>query len=281
MTQPQLSWGRSDPEQRLAFRGGRFTSVNTFCSLLLAALLATAFYFALIPLRGSWLHTTFTERGFVPYTIVALMAWGVAMLGLKYLKLRLQRQTLRLQIVPENPEWVLSPVTVHEVQQRIHEVVDEPRQFTLLNRISIALANLKNLGRVSDVDEILRSQAAQDESIMSTSYSLINVCVWAIPVLGFIGTVQGLSQAIGGFGEVLATTSELSEIKSSLQSVTVGLSVAFETTLQGLLAALVVQMALSWLRKSEEEFLDACSEYCLRNIVGRLRLMPLEAGADR
>lgn len=202
------------------------------------------------------------------------------MLGLKYFKLRLQRRTLGMQIVPVHPEWVLSPVTVHDVQQRIHEVVDEPRQFTLFNRISIALANLRNLGRVSDVDDILRSQAAQDESVLSTSYSLINVCVWAIPVLGFIGTVQGLSQAIGDFGSVLSGSAELEAIKSSLQEVTRGLAVAFETTLQGLLAALGLQMVLSWLRKSEEEFLDACSEYCLRNIVGRLRLVPLEGDGD-
>lgn len=276
----QISWGRCDPEQRLAFRGGRFTSVNTVCSLLPAALLTTGFYFALIPLHGTWLHTTFTQRGFVPYAIVALFFWSLAMLGMKFLKLRLQARALRLQLVPEHPEWVLSPLTVHEVQQRMYELVDEPRHFTLLNRIAIALANLRNLGRVSDVDDILRSQAAQDESVMQTSYSLLNVFVWAMPVLGFIGTVQGLSQAIGSFGEVLATTSVLSEIKTSLPSVTAGLSVAFETTLQGLLAALTVQMLLSWLRKAEEEFLAACSEYSLRHIVGRLRLIPLEAESE-
>lgn len=272
----QLSWTRSDPEQSLAFRGGRFTSVNTFCSVLLAALMSAAFYAALVPLHGLFINTTFTERGIIPYTIVALFCWGLAIVGLKFLKLRLQKRSLQLQIVPDHPEWVLSPATVNEVTERMHAVVDEPKRFTLFNRIAIALSNLRNLGRVSDVDDILRSQAAQDESSMATSYTLLNVCVWAIPVLGFIGTVQGLSQAIGGFGNVLATTAELSQIKSSLQVVTVGLSVAFETTLQGLVAALVLQMLLSWLKKSEEEFLDACSEYCLWHIVGRLRLMPLE-----
>jgi hypothetical protein len=53
--------------------------------------------------------------------------------------------------------------------------------------------------------------------------------------------------------------------------------VAFETTLQGLVAALVVQLMLTGLKKSEEEFLDACQEYCVRNIVGRLRLIMYES----
>ncbi len=275
-----LSWVRSDPEQRLAFRGGRFTGVNTWCALLIAAVATTAFYMALVPFQQTYFAVMFTQRGFVPYTIVAFFAWSLAIMALKYFKLRLQRQTLNIIVTPSNPEFVLSPTTVTEVAQRIHESVDEPRQFVLFNRIQIALSNLRNLGRVSDVDEILRSQAEHDESVMETSYSLLNVFVWAIPVLGFIGTVQGLSQAIGGFGSVLATTSELSQIKTSLQEVTVGLSVAFETTLQGLVAALLVQLLLTALKKSEEEFLDACNEYCVRHVVGRLRLIPYEAQDD-
>lgn len=273
----RLSWNRSDPEQRLLFRGGRFTRVNNFCSFLLALIGTCLFYTALIPLHEEYVAQMFTERGRVPYAIVFFFFWAMAILVLKSLKLKLQRKTLRLPILPENSEFVLSPTTVGEVTKKIHQVVDEPRQFILLNRIEIALSNLKNLGRVADLDEILRSQGEQDESTVETSYSIINGFVWAIPVLGFIGTVEGLSISIGGFGDVLATTEQLSEIKSSLQGVTSGLAIAFETTLQGLVAALIVQLFLNQTKKQEEEFLDDCAEYCIRNIVGRLRLAPYEA----
>ena len=273
---PVVSWTRSDPEQRLAFRGGRFTRVNTWCALLIGTVLTVAFYLLLIPLKGTYLAVIFTERGPVPYSIAAFFFWSLAILWLKWLKLRLQQRTLKIQVLPDDPEFVLSPLSVEEVTRRIHRSVDDPRQFVLFNRILIALSNLRNLGRVTDVDEILRSQAENDESIMESSYSMLHAFVWAIPVLGFIGTVQGLSDAIGGFGKVLASTTELSQIKASLQSVTVGLSVAFETTLEGLVAALVIQLMLTGLKKSEEEFLDACHEYCVRNIVGRLRLIAFD-----
>jgi len=272
----RLSWYHSDPEQRLLFRGGRFTRVNNTCSFVLALISACLFYAALLPLNEMYFAQTFTQRGFVPYAIVFLFCWSIAILFLKSGKLKLQRKALQLPILPENPEFVLSSNTVGEVTKRIHQVVDEPRQFILLNRIEIALSNLKNLGRVADLDEILRSQGEQDESTVETSYSIISGFVWAIPVLGFIGTVEGLSLSIGGFGQVLSSTEQLSEIKSSLQHVTAGLSIAFETTLQGLLAALVVQLLLTQTKKREEEFLDDCAEYCVRNVVGRLRLTPYE-----
>ena len=48
---------------------------------------------------------------------------------------------------------------------------------------------------------------------------------------------------------------------------------AFETTLQALVAALVIQLLITFLRKSEEEFLDESMDYCLRFVVGRLRIL--------
>jgi biopolymer transport protein ExbB/TolQ len=271
-----LSWAKSDPEQRLAFRGGRFTRVNTFCSLLVGGGMTTLFFLVLIPLNKTYFAGMFLNRGLVPYFIVGFSFWSLAILVLKWLKLRFQRKTLNIAIVPDDPEFILSPTTVDDVNHRMFQVVDDPKHFVLFNRISIALANLRNLGRVTDVDEILTTQSGHDESVMETSYSLLQGFVWAIPVLGFIGTVLGLSQAIGAFGSVLATTAELSQIKGALQGVTGGLAVAFETTLEGLVAALIIQLLLTVVKKSEEEFLDACNEYCVRNIVGRLRLMPYE-----
>jgi biopolymer transport protein ExbB/TolQ len=136
----------------------------------------------------------------------------------------------------------------------------------------VALSNLRNLGAVGDVDDILRSQAAQDESQMETSYAIVQGFVWAIPVLGFIGTVLGLSMAIGSFTAVLGTGQDVSAITGALGNVTAGLATAFDTTLVALVAALVIQLLMVMTKKSEEEFLDEAMEYGLRNVVGRLRL---------
>ncbi|BBO34601.1 hypothetical protein PLANPX_4213 [Lacipirellula parvula] len=133
----------------------------------------------------------------------------------------------------------------------------------LYNRISVALANLKNLGRVGDVDEILRSQAENDEAALETSYSVVAGFVWAIPVLGFIGTVQGLSSSIGEFGGVLQSAENFDVVTSKLRSVTAGLTMSFETTLVALVAALCIQLLLTFMKKSEQEFLDECTRYCV------------------
>lgn len=279
-----LSWSRLDIEQRLGFRGGRFTQVNLLLSGLLGAALTAAFYAALLPLGGTRFArgaAMFTNNGIGQYATCFLTAWSLAILTLKWFKLRLQRRALEFQVVPSDYDFVLSSSNVDQATGRIYATVDDPKQFLLFNRIMIALANLRNLGRVSDVGDILRAQAESDESSMYSSYSMVEGFVWAIPVLGFIGTVLGLSEAIGGFSTVIAQASDISQLADALKGVTAGLSKAFETTLVALVAALAVQLLLTYLKKSEEDFLDACGEYCTRHVVSKLRIMPFEHEAER
>lgn len=273
---PILSWSTSDVEQRLGFSGGRYTRVNNILTGLLGLAAAVAFYAAIMPFEGTYYADMFTHRGPTQYATVLLTGWSLAILFIKSRKLALQRKALAHDILPESHDFVLSSTTVDQVLRRIQAVADDPKHFVLFNRVVVALSNLRNLGRVTDVDDILRSQGGQEESSMETSYSLVQGFVWAIPVLGFIGTVLGLSDAIGAFSGVLGAASDVSELSTALRGVTAGLSTAFETTLVALVAALVIQLFLIGLKKSEEEFLDDCTEYCLRNVVGRLRILPYE-----
>jgi len=273
---PILSWYRSDFEQRLGFRGAKHTRTNNIFTFLVALVLTVLFYTLLTQFQDSQFSSMFKDRGITPYFIVFFSLWSVSILFTKWRKLVLQRKALELTILSTESGFVLSPSTVDEVLSNLYSAVGDPKQFVLFNRVLVALSNLKNLGRVTDVDEILRSQAERDESAMDTSYSLLRGFIWAIPVFGFIGTVLGLSDAIGAFGGVLGTSSEMSEITSSLTQVTAGLSTAFETTLEALVAAVAIQLLLTFLRKSEEEFLDNCNEYCHRNVVNRLRMTPYE-----
>lgn len=278
---PRFSWLRSDVEARLGLTGGRFTDVRPFVWFVAALGLTVAFYALLSLLPQSRLVETFTLRGPIQYVTVLFTFWCLAMLLVKTSKIAVQRQTLAFtDLVPPDPDFVLSPGTVASVLARIRQHCDDPTRFFLFNRIGLALSNLRNIGRVADVDEVLRSQAQSDENVMESSYSLLRGLIWAIPVLGFIGTVQGLSQAMGQFGGVLENTADFAQLRPALQRVTAGLSTAFDTTFVALVAALFLQLLMTMIRKSEEDLLDRVAEYCTRHIVGRLRLTPLDPAAE-
>lgn len=273
----KLNWGRIDIEQRFGFTGGRFTSVNRIFSFLIAVVLTVAFFafvtFVLKPTAATgWIAAMFLERGPTQYAVMFLFFWAVAMLWIKLSKLRFQEKALTLSAVPQQPDFVLTPQTAQTVLRRLHELVDSTANFVLLNRIERALSNLNNIGRVGDVSSILKTQAEFDESQSASSYSVITGFIWAIPVLGFIGTVLGLSTAIGNFSTTLQAGGDMASIRQSLEGVIGGLSTAFETTLVALVAALFVQLIQIYVQSRESEFLDRCNDYCHSHILARLRL---------
>ena len=281
-----LTWEKQDPENKLGiFRGGAFTSPNnnlTFVLALIATGLFFAFeFFAMKAIAKKWdvmsiFVDPITRSGNLPVTIpiMVLFFWCLFILFIKGRKVKFQEKALTLATVPQQVDFVLNEESAATVLQRINMLVDSPRHFILLNRVERALSNLRNVGGVSDVSSILKSQSENDESVIYSSYLKIQGFVWAIPVLGFIGTVMGLSKAIGNFaGTLNADTGDISAIKSNLTNVTGGLSVAFETTLIALVASLIIQLYLTRMQEKENKFLDDCSDYCHSHVTSKLRVV--------
>ena len=271
--EPELSFGRMDIEKRIGFPSGRHTTAGPLLAPLIGIILAVGFYaiLALFP-QARWTET-FTHRGPVQYAIILFMFWSAAIIFVKYFKLRLQRKALKIRLLPpDDPGFILTPDSAEQVLHNLYRSVDDPDKFLLTKRIHNALANLRNIRRIGDVADVLANEADGDEGATESSYTFLRGLIWAIPVLGFIGTVMGLSMALGSFWEVVASAGNMEELRSALQRVTGGLSTAFETTLVGLVAALLIHLLMISVKHKEDQFLDVCRDYCQKHIVSRLKL---------
>ena len=274
-------WSQMGWEQKLGFEAGRFTAVNVGMTSILGAVFALVFY------SGVWIaHRTFpsletlsdaflrSQNLWTVIPLVTLFFWSVAFLLMKTLKFRLQKKAMAWAVVPANPDFVLTEETARAVLERIQGLVDYPGQFLLLNRIERGLSNLHHLGKVSEVSSVLRGQAQDDENAMINSFTLVQGFVWGMPVLGFIGTAQGLAFAIAGFAGVLqGQDASLDTIKQSLLQVTGGLATAFGTTLVALIFALIIQIWMVFRQRAELQFLDECNDYCQSHVISKLRLI--------
>jgi len=274
-----LAWSKDDIENRFGFKGGRYTNVNHAFAFVIGALMTAILYVLMLfvfihlpvvsKVAAIYMRPT-NQFAVIPATF--FFFGGLTILFMKGRKIHFQQRALKLAAVPAEPEFVLTETTSATVLSRIHALVDHPRHFILLNRIDRALSNFKNIGQVNDVSSILRTQAENDEDQVASSYTVVNGLVWAIPVLGFIGTVLGLSLGIGRFTQTLQSAGDLEQIRASLQGVTSGLATAFESTLVALVFTLILQLAITFQQKREMAFLDECNDYCHSHIVSKLRL---------
>ena len=126
----------------------------------------------------------------------------------------------------------------------------------------------------------LRLSAERDENAIESGYTMLRVFIWAIPILGFIGTVLGIGASVGGFSEAVSSASDLDVMKDSIGVVPSGLGVAFDTTLLALVTSVLIMFPTSSLQKAEEDYLARVDEYCQRRLVSRLESSSPDGPSD-
>ena len=279
---PMLRFAAVDPEARLRLPVGRFTTPAMGTSLLVALALMAAVYGGAFPFREGetgavvWKYLTAFDR--IPIFIAFFSCWSLSIIGLKLLKVRAQTFALQVHFAPQDPAWHISRATAMQVVQAIEAAVEGAEHFMYLHRVTGVLRSVRNVGRVGDIDDMLSSRADDDELQVDGGYVAVKAFIWAIPVLGFIGTVLGLTEAIGRFGGVLAKKdADLQALTQQLTQVIGGLDTAFVTTGEGLVMALAIHLLLTIARRMDDMLLDACRDACARHVTSRVRVAE---GAD-
>jgi hypothetical protein len=125
---------------------------------------------------------------------------------------------------------------------------------------------------------MLSSQSDIDSMRIGGSYSLLKAFLWAIPILGFIGTVIGLSHAIGGMN--FSNMTDLKQVTATLGTVTGGLGTAFDATLLGLVLAMTLNFPLNGMMKAEDDCLNDIDAFCNEVLLPRLNDGGSIAGGD-
>ena len=137
-----------------------------------------------------------------------------------------------------------------------------------LTRVRNLLEMLNSTHDPQRAHEYLRHQFDIDTDSARSSYSTSRLFIWAMPIIGFIGTVLGIGLAVGDFASFLSGDIQKIEIvKAQLAKVSLGLSFAFDTTLVGLLGALVGMIFTSMAQGRDEGFLTDFEQKCLSIVI--------------
>lgn len=282
---PLVRFARVDPEARLGLPAGPNTTPSFSTCLLATAIAGGLVYAGAYLAQGetgwTWAPVAWeylTGFGRIPIPIALLSIWCLAFLGLKALKIRAQRRALSIAFVPEDTAFALNAATADAVVDAIDRAADEPMRFLFLARCRTVLRMMRNLGRVGDVDDVLSSRGDADEASIDSGYVVLRGFIWAIPVLGFIGTVVGLTQAMGRFGAALRSAGkDMEAITQQLTGVLAGLDTAFITTAEALIAVIFIHLLQVVVRRADEQLLDDLRTAAGNAITARVRIAP-EAG---
>lgn len=237
--------------------------------LTLAIALALTFivYAVFLPIKKSYIGIILYERGFTQFLTVYLAGLVVAIIFMKLIKLRLEFRALKKNTLPKSID-----LTAPGSQQVISLQQSLGNQRSLIaNRCSRILATYVQSGTRQAATEFALEDSTFYSSASESSYSFPRILVWAIPLLGFIGTVIGISSAVNGFSGFLEQSGEIEQIKQGIGNVTSGLSVAFDTTLLALLLSVLVMIPLVLVEKFESRLLLEVDIFINDQLLPRLK----------
>ncbi len=115
-------------------------------------------------------------------------------------------------------------------------------------RLQEALRYHRDNDSTERMDEHLRHISDLESDRAHQQFGFINTITWAVPILGFLGTVMGITLAIAN-----VTPDQLDK---SLPEVTGGLAVAFDTTALSLSLSLVLVFGTFMVRRKQDEILS-------------------------
>ena len=247
------------------------TEVSPWLSAVVGLGLFVVIYAVLFPFRSSYIGGLFWERGWVQFAETLLFSWSMAILFFKWRKLDLQQDSVLFDLLPSDISKDITVKSVEKFARHIQGLPVQPSESFLVNRVVRGLEHFRLLKNSSEVSSRLATQSDIDANSVDSSYALVKIFVWAIPILGFIGTVMGIGDAVGGFSTTMQSAGDIGKLKESFNLVTGGLATAFDTTLLALVLSIFIMFPMTSLLKSEQDLLNSVDEYCNENLLKRLK----------
>lgn len=265
----------------------RRDNIDMLKALFLGVVLTALFYevFPLPFIEEPWVLALFEPA--VSEIITGMTIWSCFLLMFKFFNYRVQyRAQMAFSVEPTIAAVLSQGIYARNADQVTTELVAELRRLkvkkfeasAIFRRISQVLHFVRSAPKKESVNDILVFHSQIDVKKMEASYTILQVFIWAIPILGFIGTVWGIGDSVRNFSEFIQTAEGgaqfSTQMRTALGGVTSGLAVAFNTTFLALVLVIPVMIVTSFLQKNEEEILLFVEEYCLEELLPHLHIAP-------
>ena len=191
-----------------------------------------------------------------------LMLWAMAIMGLKAQNVAAQRRLLAQPLVSVEEGRKVLPEDARKLARPIEALPDPDRRFLLPRALRGALNRYGSTASVADVSGVVRDVCETEADRLDSELSLVRYIAWAIPSIGFIGTVRGIGAALGNAHEAVA---------GNIAAVTSSLGVAFNSTFIALLISIVIMFLTHQITLMQERMVMEAQDYCDDKLIRHLQ----------
>jgi len=191
-----------------------------------------------------------------------LMFWALAIMGYKSVRLSGERRLLEVDLVPVAEGMRILPEDTREFARQVQALPEDRQQMLLPRALLNALRRFNSTRNIQDVATSTHTICESEAERLDSELSMIRYISWAIPSIGFIGTVRGI-------GEALAQADKA--VQGDIAGVTQSLGVAFNSTFIALLISIFLMFLVHQLQLMQERLVYDSEAYCDDKVIRHMK----------
>jgi len=201
-------------------------------------------------------------RDYEQESCFVLMLWVFAIMGYKASAALSERSLLQRELVPVPDGVRVLPEDSREYARTIQALPDRLRGMLLPRVLLNSLERFGSTRNVQDVSSVANTLCESEGERLESELSMIRYIAWAIPSVGFIGTVRGIGDALGQAHRA---------VDGDITGVTESLGTAFNSTFIALLISIVVMFLVHQLQLLQERLVFDTQTYIDHNLIRHLQ----------
>ncbi len=204
-----------------------------------------------------------TLRDYEQETCFILMFWAFAIMGTKAMSAMAERRLLDRNVLQVGDGVSVLPEDARRYMRPIQSLPAKAQDLLISRTVLTALQRFESTQAVQNVSEVVRSVCEAEADRLDSELAMIRYIAWAIPSIGFIGTVRGIGEALGHAYEA---------VQGDIAGVTESLGVAFNSTFVALVISIVIMFFVYQLQRYQEETVIAVEAWCDENLLRHLQV---------
>ncbi len=192
-----------------------------------------------------------------------LMLWAVAIMAYKAVAAVRERALLESELIPTTVGMSILPEDTREYSRPVQALPESVQSYLLPRTLLTALHRFRSTRNIQDVSTAVRTVCEAESERLDTELAMVRYIAWAIPSVGFIGTVRGIGQALSQAHKA---------VEGDIAMVTESLGVAFNSTFIALVLSIVLMFFLHQLQMAQERLVLDTQNYCDRHLIRYLQV---------
>lgn len=200
-------------------------------------------------------------KDFEQETCFILMLWALLIMAYKARNAVTERMMLSQSKLNIPPGVRILPNDAKDLCRPLQSLPSSQQSMFAPRTLLIALQRFSATASVADVATAVKTNCESETDKLDSELAMVRYIVWAIPSIGFIGTVRGIGDALGLAHEA---------VQGNIVGVTNSLGIAFNSTFIALVISIFIMFFSHQLQLMQERLVQNTQDYCDNNLLNHL-----------